>query len=135
MTTSEVVVFPDIQELLCDYLRGQLTEYGYTDIHVSTKVPTVRPDEFVRVMVVGGERRSVKIDAPRVVVESWGATEQSAADLAKVVRGLIFALDRHDGVQVYNVRETQRPINLPDPKTSHERFTGTYIVPIEGHAI
>jgi len=135
VTTSEVIVFPDVQALLCDYLRDRLAEHGYAGIFVGSKVPIDRPDEFIRVMVVGGERRSVKIDAPRLVVESWAATEESAADLAAIVRGLIFALDQYNDVQVYNVNETQRPTNLPDPKTSHERFTATYIVPVEGHAI
>ena len=135
MTYAELVVFPDPQELLCSYLRDRLEERGYTNIFVGTKVPTNRPKMFVRVMVVGGERRSVKIDAPRLVVESWGSTESEASDLAEMNRALIFAMDRWQGTQVYNVQETARPTNLPDPLSTHERFTATYIVPVSGYVI
>lgn len=135
MTYGELIVFPDPQALLCNYLRDGLEDRGYSGIFVGTKVPNERPDTFVRVMVVGGERRSIKVDAPRLVVESWALTEAEAGDLAEMVRALIFSMDRYDGTQVYDVNETARPTNLPDPKTSHERFTATYIVPMSGDVI
>jgi len=134
MTTAEVIVFPDVQALLCDYLREGLLAHGY-DVFVGSKVPTDRPDEFVTVQVTGGFRRSVKIDVPSVVVDSWGGSEQGASDLAEVVRGLIFALDRYQGTQVYDVSEGRRPVNLPDPKSSHERFSATYSIPVSGYAL
>lgn len=130
----EVIVFPDVEWLLCDYLRAELPNYGKT-LAVDTYIPRPRPDEFVRLMRVGGSAE-LTIERPRVAVEYWATAEGAAHDGLQVTLGLIFAIDELGGHQFY-MRPDERPavINLPDPESSHIRYTANVDVPVAGYAV
>lgn len=140
-----VVVFPDVEDLICNFLREQLEGFEPAVEYVSTRIPGLlpsddreRPDTFVRVMRVGGYQRDIAVDSPTVAVESWALKESDAYKLAAKCRGLIYALDsvQYDGktVQFYTNpnNEDGSLVNLPDPQSTHSRYTANYLVPVRG---
>src|SRR5262245_57169489 len=131
---TEVIVFPDVEALVVNYLSAALPGYGW-DVHVGTKVPDPRPDEFVRVIVTGGTQRDLIVDQPTIALEAWAILEPRAADLAALCRGLLYAMDVVDGVQFYHCDALSRPQNLPDPQSDQIRYTATYSLSYRGAAI
>lgn len=129
---SAPIIFPDIEQLLCDELPGLMATQGISSLNVSSRVPKVRPAEFVRVMRTGGSQRDKVTDLPTVVVEAWAATESRANRIAQTVRGVLHELTELDGVPVYEVREFAGPANLPDPATAAVRYTATYQIAVRG---
>jgi hypothetical protein len=131
------VVFPDVEDLVREYLVEQLPLYGYEDIPVHISIPAERPEAFVTVPRVGGPRRNLVVDAATVSVDSWHQTPKQAQDLAQVVRGLVNALPGRilDGYPVYKVEEFAGPGNLPDNLSAHSRYTATYSVHIRGFSM
>lgn len=116
---AEVITFPDVEALLVTYLDALIPE------RVATKVPDPRPTALVRVMRTGGPRRAVTIDNPQITVQTWGATEVAAAELAQRVRALIHAAESFGAVEVLKVDEFSGPQNMPDPLTTHPRYSFT----------
>lgn len=136
--TTEIVVFPDVEQLLCDYLTATLPAHwtvpGGGVLKVGTRVPNPRPAEFVRLFVTGGAQRDLAVDTPRVTVDAYAERESRAHDLAAICRGLIHAIDTVDGVQFYRIESGSRPQNLPDPTTGQTRYTATYSLDYRGAA-
>lgn len=133
----EVIVFPDVEDLLVTYLGAELTARGDTAT-VHTRVPAPRPDRFVLVPRVGGTRRSLVVDSPTIGFECWAATDTAAEGLCSLVRGLVFALPRQPpvrGVQFYRVDEFGGPTNLPDPVSNQSRYVFTAAVSCRGTAL
>jgi hypothetical protein len=128
----EVIVAPDTVKLLCDYLRDELDDRGYTDIHVGVEVPTSRPDRFVRLRRTGGTKLNLVVDDAQVTVEAWGESPAVAHDLAQMCRALIHAADSEElgGVQVYRIAEVAGPADLPDPVSDQSRYSATYLVAV-----
>ena len=132
----ETIVFPDVEDLLQQYLTVQLPLAGF-DVPVHVKIPDPRPDSFVTIPRVGGVRRNMVVDTATISVDCWGMTPQPALQLAQVTRGLIHGLiDQQLGdYPVYRVDEFAGPGNNPDPVSYHSRYTATYSVFIRGRAI
>lgn len=130
---TELVIFPDAVEALCDYVRTALDVLGPA-IPVGTRVPKPRPDLFVRFERVGGARRNLVIDEVSVVVEAWGSDEGAAHDLAQQVRAILFASVRQQtsAGMIYRVIESAGPASLPDSDTDQARFTLTMSVAVRG---
>lgn len=136
--TGEVIVFPDVEGLLCSYLGAALASRG-VDAPVGTAVPNPRPSAFVRVQRTGGPVSPALfcMDAPMVVVEAWATDEVAAATLAALVRGLLHALPGQEdsATPVYRVDELAGPANLPDPNTpGMTRYTLTASLLVRGTA-
>src|SRR5690606_13937018 len=115
-----MVVFPDIEALLCAWLR---TELG--DTPVGNKVPNPGPATFVLVQRDGGTRNSVVTDAAQIGLECWAGTDAAAHDLLQQCRALLlYRLPGQilDGHTVYLVVEMGGPSNLPDPISSMPRW-------------
>lgn len=132
----EVIVFPDIEQLLVDWLTEHLPEYGYT-VPVSTQIPDERPESFVTVPRVGGPRRNLVVDSPTISCDSYAIRPKPALELAQVVRGIIHAAAGQvlGGYQVYRVTEFTGPGNLPDNRSAHSRYTQAFSILVRGHAV
>lgn len=132
---TEVIVFPDVEKLLTDWLPAQLADYGHA-VHVGTSVPNPRPAIFVRILATGGQRNNLVQDAPTVVYEAWAAKETDAVTVAQLTRALIVSLAGQTvgGVMVYRVNEFASPASLPDPLSSQTRYTGTVSILLRGYA-
>jgi hypothetical protein len=132
---TQVVLFPDAEQLVCDWLPAQLTANSRT-APVVTRVPSPRPAEFVRVLRAGGPQLNRVQDQPTLVIEAWAARESLAASLAELARGLLKSLEgqRVGGVMVYRVAEVGGPVNLPDPDSAQARYVLTLSMLLRGTA-
>ena len=94
---------------------------------VRNKVPSPRPDSFVRILRTGGIRLGVVADNAEIVVEAWALTVEAAHDLAQLARAHIGGACGSvvNGVAVYQVTEQAGPGVLPendaDGTDSHAR--------------
>lgn len=133
---AEVIVFPDLEGLLVEYLSEALAVRGES-AEAAITVPDPRPDRFVLVPRIGGVRRNLVVDAATIAVECWARTDAQAAALAALVRGLVGVLpsQRLNGVPIYRVDEYSGPANLPDPRTAQARYTFTVAIAYRGTAI
>lgn len=133
----EVIVFPDVEELVVAYLNAAFASLSET-ARASTKVPATRPAKFVRVIRTGGPS-SLVIDQAQLTLEAWASTAPVAAALMQLTRGLIKAIDRvsHEGetFQFYRPVEFSGPANRPDPDSAMERYTETFSVGVRGKAV
>lgn len=132
---TEVVIFPDAEGLIVDWLPGELADRGRT-VTVSTRVPNPRPAEFVRVLRVGGPQHNLVQDRPTLVIEAWATTESAAASLAELSRALIKSTAGTviGGVMVYRVDEFGGPANHPDPDSAQARYVVTLSMLLRGTA-
>lgn len=132
----EPIVFPDVEDLLVTYLTGEYALRGET-ASVHTAVPNPRPDRFVLVPRLGGQRLGLVVDAPTIGLETWALTDGQAASLMGLTRALIGALPGQAlaGHQIYGVEEFAGPGNLPDPLSTHGRYVYTVSIRIRGHAL
>lgn len=114
-----VIVFPDAVLVTIQYLRGALP--GLT---VVSRVPNPRPPEFVRIERLGGTRRNLILDRPRIDVECWSDSEGNAADLSATVRAYVLAMaGKRSTTTVYDVREVSGPMWLPDSESGQPRYS------------
>lgn len=131
----EVIIFPDVEDLLVTYLTAQFPVHGETGtVHVT--VPNPRPERFVIVPRIGGPKASLVVDVPTVAVECWATTPADAYGLCQLVRGLIHALPGRvvDGVPFGPVSEFAGPGNLPDPESTQARYVLTVSIRTRGIA-
>ncbi|MFI8853684.1 hypothetical protein ACIGW3_26310 [Streptomyces sp. NPDC053499] len=128
------IAFPDGVAVVIDYLRSRLADHGWP-VPVGTRVPDPRPPSFVRLERVGGTRRDLVTDGPRLTVECWGPTEEAAADLATVARALVFALPGWRGAAVYAVADVGGPNTSPDPVSDQPRVVFSVEAEMRGAAL
>jgi len=109
-----VVVFPDAVLVVIEYLRSVMPKGTL----VCSRVPCPVPAEFVRVQRLGGMRRSLVTDRPRVDVECWSETEAGAEALVATVRAYVLSMAGTRGdTTVYDVAEVSGPQWLPEDPT------------------
>lgn len=109
------VVFPDVELWVCTYLRGVLAtrpESYASTAYVGNKVPNPRHDRMVVVRRDGGPRLDVVREAARLTIRTWATTEQEAANLARLVRALMWAAP--DGDPVCRVTDLSGPSPVAD---------------------
>lgn len=112
------VRFPDSVLTAMEYIRTVIP-----GTLVCSRIPSPLPGEFVRVERIGGLRKSLVTDRPRINVECWGATEKASQDLMADVRGYVLVMAGKRGdTTVYDVEEVSGPMWLPDSATSHPRY-------------
>lgn len=138
----EVVVFPDAEALLVAYLEPELAARALP-ARVSTKHPTdikhpsPTSGRYVRVSRVGGPRENLVTDGAQMLLECWSDTESDAAELCKLARALVWAMDGQQiaGVWVRRVQEFSGPVNLPDPDTTMPRYQVSMNLSLKGAAL
>lgn len=114
--------FPDIEALARTYLRTGAYSGG-AGVHI--KVPSTRPETFLRVWRTGGASVNRVLDAPLVTVESWSAkSDKYAVDNANAARELLL---NASGVMplVRGVEEVTGLYFDPDPVSGVTRYTFT----------
>lgn len=116
--TRPVVLFPDAVLVTIEYLRTKLP-----DSLIYSDVPESRPAEFVRVERVGGARRSLLLDRPRVDFQCWSDSEENAEALVATVRAYALAMGGKRGATtVYEVTEVSGPMWVPDSLSGQARY-------------
>lgn len=113
MTSS--VQTPDVEALALAMLKPM-------GVPASTKVPTKRPERFIRASLAGGGEYSI-FDTPRVLVECWAPTTVAASEIARKAR-LQLQLSQFDviaGWQVYGV-SADYPTYFPDETSERYQF-------------
>jgi len=133
-----VVVFPDVELLLVDYLRDTLPDYGEVDTVVRTRKPNEMPDTpVIQVRRVGGIRQTVVSDFPRVDLLVWADTDKHAQDLTQLARALLLALPGTPGLGavVYRCDEFLGPTRYADPDSDQPRWLATIEVATRGTTV
>jgi hypothetical protein len=124
-----VVVFPDVQLVVVDYLTDVLTdrlEHYVFGVKVGTVVERPRLPVAVTVERAGGIRTLPSVDNPRVEIQVWHGTDEHAQLLAQLVRALLHAMpgvvETSTGpVTVTRVADFAGPFRSPDPLSNHPR--------------
>jgi hypothetical protein len=126
-----VVVFPDVQMVVVDYLTDALAdriEHYVFGVKVGTVVERPRQPVAVTIERAGGVRTLPSVDNPRVEIQVWHGTDEDAQLLALLVRALLHAMpgvvDTSTGpVTVTRVVDFAGPFRSPDPlsKPPHPR--------------
>jgi hypothetical protein len=118
-------VFPDIEQLLVEYLHGATTKRVLTDL--PSNLDQILP--VVRVTRISGADDDYKLDRPIVDVDVYAADRAGAFSLARQVQALLrFELPtspRPGGV-VTAVSTIVGPRWLPDTNTNLRRVQATY---------
>lgn len=129
---SEAIAFPDAEALAIVALKAALP-----DVPVSTRVPSERPDEFIRVVRVGGTRSHLVSDNPMLTIECWSTDTVKASDLARRARAHVGAMAQTtiNGAWVRSVREVGGPMSFPDPVTESPRYQFTVLLDVRGDAL
>lgn len=116
--TKPVIIFPDAVEVAVNYLRPLVSA------PVFSRVPNPRPAAFVRFQRLGGTKRSIILDRPRLDVECWSDSEEGAEALMKVARAHMHAIGgKRGGTTVYDVAEVSGPMWLPDSESGQPRYS------------
>lgn len=113
-----VVIFPDAVLIVIDYLRSKLP-----GVAVHSQVPASRPAEFIRVERLGGTRRTIVTDRPRIDIHCWSSSEGAAEALLSKTRAHVLAMaGKRGGTTVYAVYEVGGPQWVPDITSGQPRY-------------
>ncbi|QPE04131.1 hypothetical protein IT882_13115 [Microbacterium schleiferi] len=130
---AEVLVPADDEAATVTELAARLS------VHVGTRIPRPRGDEFVRVLAVGGIGRDLVTDSPTLVVEGFAIREGRARELCALALAHLQAAGRSGsigGVTCYGVRVVSLPTNLPMPSVPDMfRFTATVTADLRRAAV
>ncbi|GAA2618746.1 hypothetical protein SMC26_40305 [Actinomadura fulvescens] len=112
-----VLVFPDVEALICAHLTPIL------GVPVRTRVPDPRPARWVQVRRVGGTLVDHVRDRARLDVFAWGTGDADANDLGAAARAALHAAAGTviGGVPCYAVEEFLGPRRADDPLTGAPR--------------
>lgn len=90
---------------------------------VSLRVPTARPETFVRVWGSGGDGVNRVLDAVQLTIEAWAGDDEAAGLLALKVRDLL--LNESAGLRYVRRVQATRPYFTPDPESETPRYRFT----------
>ncbi|VXC30705.1 conserved hypothetical protein [Microbacterium sp. 8M] len=130
-TDAEVAALDELSEALPVHGFPGITKAAQT---LGTKIPTstTKPDEFGRVVGVGGAGRDLVTDSPLLTLEAFAKKEQRARDLCALMVAIIERAARAGtlgGAVIYAARIVGLPANLPHPQVPDRfRFTATVSV-------
>lgn len=114
----DLIIFPDPEVLVGDYLQAGLAARGITRA-VSTKAPTemhaaAGRDPYIRIMVTGGAAAGQFLDDAQITIECYSDSEQDASDTASLARAILHYMGRDPLSGAHTVTDVSRPVNLPD---------------------
>lgn len=130
MSLFAPILFPDVASLVLNAVGDAMSVDKY-DTPPADRDGT---ETFLLARRVGGPSRDVVVDDATITLEAWGPTRDVAHDLLQEARALLHALagTTVDGVPIYRVDEFAGPAWLPDPDSSHPRWTLTAVVSARG---
>lgn len=119
----QIVVGPDVEQVVIDFLPAELASRGF-DFVVSSQSAG---DNSVTVYRTGGIAPTMITDQPQLTFDVRARSESRAALAALLVRGLVGSLDGRSvgGVFVYSVTDFGGPANLPEPNYAGARYRWT----------
>jgi hypothetical protein len=121
-----VVQFPDSMLLATEYLRPLIAP-----VHVGTEVPSPRPVEMVLLRRLGGPRRNAIVDAPRVDVQVWAASDHRAGEIAEDARYHLARICEFVP-EVRTSDEETGPAFIPDAPSDVPRVLMTIVLSVRG---
>lgn len=124
-----IIDFPDTEAAVVE-----LCSEGFPDIPTATRVPSDRPDLFVRVNRTGGVIRARILDDAQITVEVWGTDEGEASETAIMLRDFLMSLRniRTASGLVIATGEVGGIANDPDPDTRNPRYKFTIQITFRG---
>lgn len=131
---AEVIVFPDVEDLIRRHLAGvpMLSGVGM----YAGKLPATWPEELVLARRTGGPSRDMVTDLAQITIECRAKSAGRAQVIAQLVRAVLkaAALDGAlDGVPLYEVRDLSGPYVDPDPNhPTVPRYSATYQLAVRG---
>lgn len=132
---TETPFFANAVNLLNSYTEAEV------GVHVGTKVPTTRPERFIRTVRTGGFRRDPITDVARITFECWAKSSTDAERDAQTVRDLFYrspgtVLSNRDArFKIHRVEEVAGPADSPDPDSKSPRYTLTLEVHLRGRML
>lgn len=116
------MVYPDAELWACDYLHEALQarpEVYAADVYVGNRIPSGEDEEDTggrrdRMVIVrrDGGLEGELVDNARLSLQVWATTDQEASDLARLVRGLLFAAPT--GAPLVRISLESGPTDSPD---------------------
>lgn len=130
----EVVRFGPTPATVRRYLSGALPGVA---VHAGA-VPNPRPGQLVMLESAGGGDLSVAHDNQLLIVDSWGASNGQAYDLAQDVRAYLSALSNYrspTGQLIYAASPSGGVVWMPDPDSDSPRYRQIFRFVTRGRAI
>lgn len=136
MSTGVQLLFPDSVALVLTQLDAELPAVLGRAVPTGNRVPSPRPDEFVRVRRQGGTRKTYVSEEALLGIEAWGLTVADAEDIAQATRAVLFGMkgNTYDGVPVYEVNDAGGPAEVADPLSDQPRHTFSVAIHVRGQA-
>lgn len=123
MTVAELLIPADDEDAIVQELNARM------EVHSGTRVPNPLPEEFGRVVSVGGAARDLVTDSPTLTLEGFATSEGRARRICAEMIAHLQAAGRAGtvgGVPCYGVRAVSLPANLPMPSVpTRFRYTAT----------
>lgn len=116
----EQLTWPDAEAVVIGYLATALAASAFSAATVTNVKPARSSLPLVLVRRAGGVAEEV-FDRALVALQLWAATEESAADLTKLVRDLLRLMPT-SVANVTRVAEFSGPIPVPDPDSNTPRY-------------
>ena len=125
------VDFEDVEVALVAYLKARLAARG-DSAKVATKRTTKSPARLVRITRTGGVVENRVSDLATVTFECWDSDDDGAANLARIVRAEVQALDA--GYLKWR-SEVSGPAYFPHPDTNLSRYQLTESLAVVGRTV
>ena len=110
--------FTDTEAEVIAFLSEQLG-----DVPVSLRVPTERPEKFVRVWGSGGDGLNRVLDDVQLTIEAWATDDEVAGLLALEVRDIL--LNASSTLPLVRRVQATRPYFAPDDVSEIPRYRFT----------
>lgn len=134
MSVLPTLIFPDAVALALDQLNVELPIILGEAVPTGNRVPSPRPERFVRVQRQGGTRITVVTEAAQLAVEAWAADVAGAQQLAQVCRSILHGMKGRTfgGIPVYRVEDVGGPAEVADPLSDQPRAQFAVAIHLRG---
>lgn len=129
----EVILFGDVEAAAVSVLSDAFGDRSETAT-VAASIPTPRPTRLVVIRAVGGVRRDVANEAPRLMYDAWAPKASEACALADLARALLVSVRGQSvgTLVITRVDDTARPVPLTDPKSGATFYRGEVTPHVRG---
>jgi hypothetical protein len=123
VTTTEIIVAPDVVKLVRSYLLD--VGFPWSPVKILNRRPNPTTGRIVVVRRSGGTLGDLVSDAAFVTIECFAETSEDAANLAMFTYAAVQSMKWQmiDDVQCYRVDTLAAPADQYDPDAQRDRFT------------
>jgi hypothetical protein len=130
-----MLVDPDVESLLIDYLTTALPAHGLPNVPVSDRPPQTGVESVV-LYRTGGVRRDLVSDQAQITIDVRAALGSRAVEIIQLVRALLndlwgFAID---GFAVYDVNELSGPY-VSQTEKDPIRYSQSFLVVVRSKTL